>query len=218
MQLRDLLAPVPADRRPTRGAQLLVGLVLYGVSDAMLVLGTLGLDPWDVLQQGLARSVGLTIGIWANLVGLVVLLCWIPLRQRPGVGTVVNVLVIGTVIDLTLAVTDAPHAMGARVALLVGGIVINAIATGMYIGAGLGAGPRDGLTTGIAARGHSIRVVRTSIEVAVLATGWVLGGTVGIGTLAYALAIGPLTHLTIPWLALTERRRNHAAMLASADG
>jgi len=218
MQLRDLLAPIPTDRRPARGFQLLAGLVLYGVSDAMLVLGALGLDPWDVLQQGLARSVGLTIGMWANLVGLVVLLCWIPLRQLPGVGTVVNVLVIGTVIDLTLAVTDTPHAMGARMALLVGGIVINAIATGMYIGAGLGPGPRDGLTTGIAARGHSIRVVRTSIEVAVLATGWVLGGTVGIGTLAYALAIGPLTHLTIPWLALTERRRNHATTLASADG
>ena len=134
-----------------------------------------------------------------------VLLLWIPLRQRPGFGTVANALVVGAVMDVMLALFDPPHALGARVALLLGGVVLNGVATGMYIGAGLGPGPRDGLTTGIAARGHSIRVVRTTIEVCVLVAGFALGGTVGIGTLLYALAIGPISHMTIP--ALTVRSR-----------
>ena len=132
------------------------------------------------------------------LVGVVVLLAWVPLRQRPGVGTVCNVVVIGLVINFTLAVLPAPHALWLQLVVLVSGVLLNAVATGLYIGAGLGPGPRDGLTTGIAARGHSVRVVRTTVEVSVLVAGWLLGGTVGFGTLLYALSIGPLTHHTIP--------------------
>lgn len=192
------MAPVPLTRRPARVALLLAGLTLYGVSDGLLVLAGLGLDPWDVLHQGLARTLGLQVGTWSILVGALVLLCWIPLRQRPGLGTVCNVVVIGVVINATLEIVPAPHLLAVQVAVLCGAVLLNGIATGAYIGAGLGPGPRDGLSTGIAARGLSMRVVRTMVEVAVLVLGWVLGGTVGVGTLLYALAIGPITHVTIP--------------------
>jgi uncharacterized membrane protein YczE len=203
--MRRLLAPVPPDRRVRRCAQLLAGLVLYGATAAMLVLAGLGLDPWDVLHQGLSRTFGLGIGTWAILASFVVLLGWWPLRRRPGVGTVANAVVVGVVIDLMLSLFDSPQALWARVALLVGGVAGNGIATGLYIGAGLGAGARDGLSTGIAARGHSMRAVRTAIEATVLASGFLLGGTVGIGTVLYALAIGPITHRTIPALAVERR-------------
>ncbi len=197
---------MPPDRHPARVSLLFAGLTLYGVSDAMLVLAGLGLDPWDVLHQGLARSLGLQVGTWAILVGALVLLAWIPLRQRPGLGTVCNVVVIGVVIDLTLALVPAPHELPIQISVLVGGVLLNGIATGAYIGAGLGPGPRDGLSTGIAARGHSLRVVRTVVEVGVLGAGWLLGGTVGVGTVLYAVAIGPITHLTIPALRLRRRQ------------
>ena len=182
--------------------QLFVGLILFGVSSSMLLLAGLGLDPWDVLHQGLSRRIGLGVGTWAIIVGFAVLLLWIPLRQRPGIGTLSNVVVVGAVIDLLLAVVPAPHALAVRVPLLLGGVLLNGFATGAYIGAGLGPGPRDGLMTGWAARGHSIRVVRTTIEISVLAIGWALGGTVGIGTVVYALSIGPLAHKFIPLLAI----------------
>jgi uncharacterized membrane protein YczE len=197
-----MLRPLPQDRLVRRFTQLACGLVLYGVTAAMLVLAGLGLDPWDVLHQGLSRAVGLGIGTWAILVSFVVLMGWVPLRQRPGLGTLLNVVVVGAVIDLVLVLASPPHSAWARVALLVGGVVGNGIATGLYIGAGLGPGTRDGLSVGIASRGHSMRVVRTAIEAAVLATGFLLGGTVGIGTLLYALAIGPITHQTIPAFAI----------------
>ena len=190
--------------RARRLVQLFLGLALYGVSDAMLLLAGLGLDPWDVLHQGLSRRLGLGVGTWAIIVGVTVLLLWIPLRQRPGIGTVCNVLVVGAVIDLMLAVVPAPHALAPRVALLLGGVLLNGVATGAYIGAGLGPGPRDGLMTAWAGRGHSIRLVRTTIELLVLATGWALGGTVGVGTVLYALAIGPLAHAFIPMLQIRE--------------
>jgi uncharacterized membrane protein YczE len=199
--MRRLFQPVPPDRRARRTAQLLIGLVLYGVTAAMMVLAGLGLDPWDVLHQGLSRTFGLGIGTWAILASFIVLLGWIPLHQRLGVGTVTNAILVGVAIDVTLAIFDPPSATWARVALLVGGVVGNGIATGFYIGAGLGPGARDGLTTGIAARGHSIRIVRTTIEATVLVTGFLLGGTVGIGTVLYAVMIGPITHRTIPLLA-----------------
>lgn len=205
----QLLAPIPTSRRPARVALLFAGLALYGISDGLLVLAGLGLDPWDVLHQGLSRSIGLQVGTWAILVGGVVLLGWIPLRQRPGAGTVCNVVVIGLVINATLAVVPAPHLMAVRIGVLVGAVGLNGVATGAYIGAGLGPGPRDGLTTGIAARGHSLRVVRTGVEASVLLVGWLLGGTVGVGTVLYALAIGPITHLTIPALRLKDRPREH---------
>ena len=171
----------------------------------MLLLSRLGLDPWDVLHQGLSRQIGLGVGTWAIIVGVAVLGLWIPLRQRPGIGTVLNVLLVGSVIDLILATVPSPHALAARIALLIGGVVLNGVATGAYIGAGLGPGPRDGLMTGLAARGHAIRVVRTAIELTVLAGGWALGGTVGVGTVVYALSIGPLAHFFIPLLTIHER-------------
>ena len=196
------LIPPPRMRRLT---QLYAGLILYGVSDSMLLLAGLGLDPWDVFHQGLSRRFGLGVGTWAIIVGLFVLLLWIPLRQRPGFGTVSNVLVVGAVIDLVMALAPVPHVLSVRIALLLAGVVLNGVATGAYIGAGLGPGPRDGVMTGLAARGHSIRVVRTGIELTVLGTGWLLGGTVGIGTVVYALGIGPLAHIFIPMLAIRPR-------------
>jgi uncharacterized membrane protein YczE len=197
-----LVSPPPGDRLARRLGQLLAGLVLYGVSDAMLVLGGLGLDPWDVLHQGLARRTGIPIGTWTIIAGAAVLLMWIPLRQRPGVGTACNVVVIGAVVDIVLATVPAPHAWPLRWASMVAGVALNGVATACYIGAGLGPGPRDGLMTGIARRGHSLRLVRTGIEAGVLAAGWLLGGTVGIGTVLYAAGIGPLVHLLLPRLTI----------------
>ena len=181
-----------------RLAQLYAGLLLYGFSSSLLVLARLGLDPWDVFHQGLSRTYGLAIGTWTILVGVAVLLLWIPLRQRPGIGTISNAILIGAVMNVVLGHVHAPHALGVRIAFLVVGVFGCGVATGAYIGAGLGPGPRDGVMTGLAARGHSIRVVRTGLELTVLVTGWLLGGTVGIGTLVYALAIGPLAHVSIP--------------------
>jgi uncharacterized membrane protein YczE len=205
--MRGPLAPLPSDRLLRRATQLIVGLVLYGTTAAMLVLARLGLDPWDVLHQGLSRTFGLAIGTWAIIVSCVVLLAWWPLRQRPGIGTVANATLVGTVMDVILSLAHPPHALWARTVLLVGGVAGNGIATGLYVGAGLGPGPRDGLSIAIAARGHSLRVVRTCIEATVLVTGILLGGTVGIGTVLYALGIGPITHVTIPALAIDRPER-----------
>jgi uncharacterized membrane protein YczE len=193
-----VVAPLPADRLGRRMVQLLLGLVLYGVSASMLVLAGLGLDPWDVLHQGLGRTFGVRIGTVTIIVSGLVLLLWIPLRQRPGAGTLLNAVLVGLVMNVVLALFPRPGADVLQVALLAGGIVLNGVATGAYIGAGLGPGPRDGLMTGLAARGGSIRAVRTGIELSVLASGWLLGGTVGVGTVAYALAIGPLAHIFLP--------------------
>ena len=206
--LSRVLAPVPADRRARRFAQLLAGLLGYGATASMLVLAGLGLDPWDVFHQGLSRTFGLGIGTWAVIASVLVLVCgWIPLHQRPGVGTVMNAVIVGFVMDVILAVVHPPHVLWARIALLVGGVIGNGLATGFYIGAGLGPGPRDGLSTGIAGRGYSMRVVRTTIEGTVLVTGFLLGGDVGVGTLLYATTIGPITHVTIPALAIGRRRK-----------
>lgn len=183
----------------TRLVQLYLGLVLYGASASLLVLARLGLDPWDVFHQGLARHSGLAIGTWSILVGLCVMVLWIPLRQRPGIGTVSNVVLIGGTMDVVLGHVGPPHALVWRVVCLVAGVFLSGVATGAYIGAGLGPGPRDGLMTGLVARGGwSIRVVRTGIEVTVLVTGWLLGGTVGVGTVLYAVSIGPLAHVFVP--------------------
>ncbi len=190
--------PDKAPHLALRLVQLYVGLVLYGASSAFLVVAGLGLGPWDVLHQGLARHSHLAIGTWSVIIGAVVLLLWIPLRQRPGLGTVSNVVLIGVTVNITLDLVPVQHNLGARIAFMVTGVLLNGVATGCYIGAGMGAGPRDGLMTGIAKRGHSIRLVRTSIEIAVLAIGFCLGGSVGIGTVVYALGIGPLAHIFIP--------------------
>jgi uncharacterized membrane protein YczE len=183
-----------------RLVQLLVGLVLFGTSLALLVRSDLGLDPWDVLHQGLSRSSGIPIGVCTIITGAIVLALWLPLHQRPGIGTVANVIVVGLSLDLVLAVLPVPTGLPSRWILLLCGIALNGLATGAYMGAGLGAGPRDGLMVGLASRGYSLRVVRTSIEVSVLGGGFLLGGTVGIGTLLFAVMIGPIVHVTIPWL------------------
>ncbi|MGQ5263050.1 membrane protein YczE [Micromonospora sp. ZYX-F-536] len=193
--------------RPVRRlTQLYVGLVFYGVSMALMIRSGLGLDPWDVFHQGLSELTELSFGTVTIGVGALVLLLWIPLRQRPGLGTVSNVVVIGLVVDATLALLPSSNPLGVRIALLITGIVANGAATAMYLGARLGPGPRDGLMTGFVARrpGWSIRLVRTAIEVTVLALGWLLGGTVGLGTVAYALAIGPLAQFFIPLFAVPE--------------
>ncbi|UXX92505.1 hypothetical protein N7U49_09475 [Streptomyces sp. AD2-2] len=184
------------NRLGRRLVQLYVGLALYGASSALLVVSGLGLEPWNVLHQGLAELTGLTIGVVSIIVGAAVLLLWIPLRQRPGLGTVSNVFVVGLAMDGTLALLPDVHGLAVRIPLLLAGIVLNGVATGLYISASFGPGPRDGLMTGLHQRtGRSIRLLRTAIEVAVVATGFALGGTVGVGTLLYALAIGPLAQL-----------------------
>ncbi len=187
-----------------RVAQLTGGLVLYGVSCAMILLSQLGNDPWDVFHEGLSIQTGIGTGVWVCIVGALVLLLWIPLRQRPGIGTVANVVVIGVVVELVLRRWAPAEDLGSQVALLCSGVLLNAVATGLYIGARFGPGPRDGLMTGLAARGHSIRVVRTGIEITVLVAGALLGGTVGVGTLVYALSIGPLAHVLVPALMVPE--------------
>ena len=182
-----------------RLSQLYIGLLLYGLAAALQVRSGLGLDPWDVFHQGLAKHVGLAIGTLVIIVGAAVLLLWIPLRQRPGLGTVSNVVLIGLALNWSLQLLPAHAALGWRITDLVVGVLLCGVATGMYIGARFGPGPRDGLMTGLARRtGGSIRLVRTAIEVSVLAAGWLLGGTVGIGTVLFALAIGPLAQIFLP--------------------
>ncbi|WP_156178617.1 membrane protein YczE [Saccharothrix sp. ST-888] len=194
------------DRLGRRAPQLLVGLGLYGASMALMMRAGLGVNPWDVLHQGLQRHLGLSMGSWVTITGALVLLLWIPLRQLPGVGTVGNVLILGAMMDLTLGLVATPHGWAARIALLAAGIVLNGLATGLYIGARFGPGPRDGLMTGLHRRtGRSLRLIRTGIELTVVTIGILLGGTVGAGTIAYALAIGPLAQFFLRWCAVPRR-------------
>lgn len=199
--LADLgpLAQLRAGRLGRRMAQLLIGLVLYGVSLGMMVRGDLGLAPWDVLHSGLIRHLPLTLGEAVVVMSFVVLAAWVPLREVPGVGTILNALIVGTSADVTLGLLDRPHALVLRTGLMVGGILLCGFAGALYIGAQLGRGPRDGLMTGLARRtGLSLRLVRTLLEVAVTVIGLGLGGTAGLGTVLYALAIGPLTQRWLP--------------------
>lgn len=202
--LSDLgpIAQLRAGRLGRRLPQLYVGLVLYGVSLAVMVRGDLGLAPWDVLHSGLIRHVPITLGQAVVLMSFVVLVLWIPLRETPGLGTISNAFVVGLSADGTLWLLDRPDALAARAGLMVGGVVLCGLATAMYIGAQLGRGPRDGLMTGLARRtGLSIRLVRTALEVSVVLIGLALGGVLGLGTVLYALAIGPLTQLMLPaWI------------------
>ena len=202
--------------RDRRLLQLFTGLVLYGFSMAFMVQSDLGLNPWDVFHQGLSKVTGISFGWVVILLGVPILLLWIPLRQRPGFGTIANLVVIGFVVDWALALLPAGAGIPARVGYLVAGILVNALATGLYIGAGMGPGPRDGLMTGIVKRFPrlSIRLVRTTIEVSILGVGFLLGGTVGIGTVAYALAIGPLVQLFLPLCTVKPVQRTQ---LASVD-
>jgi len=194
------IAQLRAGRLSRRLVQLYVGLVAYGASLAMMVRGDVGLAPWDVLHSGLIRHVPITLGQAVVVMSFVVLLLWIPLREMPGLGTISNALVVGLSADATLWLLDPPSAMAARVGLMVGGVALCGLASALYIGAQLGRGPRDGLMTGLHRRtGLSLRLVRTLIEGAVVVIGLVLGGVLGIGTVVYALAIGPLTQLMLPW-------------------
>src|SRR5437588_10307345 len=185
---------------PQRLLRLAAGLVLFGVSVGLMLRARLGLGPWDVFHQGLATHTGLPFGSVVIAVSALVLLFWIPLRQLPGLGTLANALTVGLIVEATLAVLPAPSSLILRLVLLLTGILSTGVATGLYIGAGMGPGPRDGLMTGLAQRGYSIRVVRTGIELFVLAVGWALGGTVGVGTVLYACGIGPLVHIFLPRL------------------
>jgi uncharacterized membrane protein YczE len=209
------LVPTGA-RLPRRVTQLFAGLVLYGISMAFMVESGLGLNPWDVFHQGVSKATGISFGWVVLLTGIPILLLWIPLRQRPGFGTVANLVVIGFVADGALAVLAPGESMGMRVTYLVVGVALNGVATGMYISARFGPGPRDGLMTGIAARWPrlSIRAVRTGIEVLVLGVGFLLGGTVGVGTVVYALGIGPLVQLFMPVFAVPveDRVRPHSLL------
>ena len=192
--------------RPVRRlAQLYAGLVLYGFSMALQIRAGLGLDPWDVFHQGVSDRTGLSFGTVVIITGAVVLLAWVPLRQRPGLGTVSNVFVIGFAVDASLALVPDATWLPAQLTMFAAGVLLNALAGAAYIGAGLGPGPRDGLMTGLVRRtGGSVGAIRTGLEVSVLVVGFALGGTVGLGTVVYALGIGPLLHVMLPPLTLRE--------------
>ena len=191
----------PAFVLARRIVQLLVGLFAYGIGISLMVQAGIGVAPWDVLTQGISHQTGLDFGLLTNIIGVAVLLCWIPIRQRPGIGTIANVLLIGPSAQLGLWIFPKQHLLGLQLVFFVLGLVVVALATGLYIGARLGPGPRDGLMTGIHARtGWKIWIVRTVIEVTVLLVGWALGGNFGPGTIAFALLIGPMVGVTIPWL------------------
>ncbi|MCU1532090.1 MAG: hypothetical protein JWO49_1661 [Arthrobacter sp.] len=204
--------------------QLLIGLAMYGVSLAVFIRAGLGLDPWDVFHQGLAGKTGLSIGTVVVIVSFLVLLLWIPLRQRPGFGTLCNAVLVGVFADIGLALIPEFSHLGGQIGMLAGAVLLNAVASACYIGARFGPGARDGLMTGLARRtGWSVRTSRTGIEVVVLGAGWLLGGSVGVGTVLYALAIGPLVQLLLPRFTVPEVRtpdvaevRNAAAAAAPA--
>lgn len=202
--LTDLgpVAQLRAGRLPRRLSQLYAGLLLYGASLALMVRGDLGLAPWDVLHSGFIRHVPITLGQAVVLFSFLVLVLWIPLREVPGLGTISNAIVVGLAADATLALFEGPDHLALRIGLMLAGVVLNGLATAMYIGAQLGRGPRDGLMTGLARRtGGSLRLIRTGLEVAVVVVGLLLGGALWVGTLIYALAIGPLAQRMLPaWI------------------
>jgi uncharacterized membrane protein YczE len=188
-----------------RLVQLVVGLVLVGFALGLIVEADLGLDPWNVFHQGVSERTGVGLGWVVILASVVILLLWIPLRQRPGIGTILNALLVGSSIEGALAVLPTPSALATRIVFFAVGVVLNGVAIGMYIGAGLGPGPRDGLMTGLAARGHSVRLVRTAIELSALVIGFALGGSVGVGTVLFAVTVGPIVHVTLPRFDRTAR-------------
>lgn len=214
---RAFLAPFLPQPRLRRLGQLYLGLVLCGLGLAMQVAANLGAAPWDVLHQGLHLNLGGSIGGWSIVVGILVVLLWIPLRQQPGIGTLSNIVLVGLSFDAALALMPEPVLLPLRSSLLVGGIVVTGLGSGLYIGARLGPGPRDGVMTGLAARGLSIRVARTLIEAVVVVVGFLLGGTVGVGTLLFALGIGPITQPFLQWFDV-EGRHLRTDSLPAAPG
>ena len=194
---------IPWDRPVERATRLLLGLVLFGLALATLVQADLGLDPWNVFTQGLARQIDLSLGQTTVIVSVALLLVWIPLGERPGPGTIANALIVGPVVDLGLEIIPAPDQLAGQIAYMVVAIVATAVATGLYVGAGWGPGPRDGLMTGLAARGVPIAVARAGLEITVLIVGWFLGGSVGVATVAFAVTIGPLVKIALHHLAIS---------------
>jgi uncharacterized membrane protein YczE len=212
------VAQLRAGRLTRRLSQLVVGLVLYGLTLAMIIRAKLGNAPWDVLHQGMARHLPMTIGTAVIVMSLVVLLAWIPLKEVPGVGTILNSVLVGVSADVFLGLIDTPASTGAQIALLLGGVLLNGVATALYIGSQFGPGPRDGLMTGLHRRtGVSIQLVRGGLEVSVVVAGWMLGGVVGIGTVVYAVAIGPLVQLMLPLAIVELPERPRAAEPAALD-
>lgn len=200
-----------------RVVRLLVGLALYGVAEGLMVLAHVGVGPWTVFATGLAERTGAGVGWLTNVIGLAVLLLWIPLRQKPGIGTVLNVLLVGTFIEATVDLFPAPEHLALRVPLFAAGLVLLAVASGVYIGAGLGPGPRDGLMTGLHARtGRPIWLCRAVVEVSVLVVGWLLGGDVGVGTVVFAFGIGPLVGVVLPRLDGSRAPRRPVAPAVNA--
>ena len=204
-----MFLPVPPDRRVRRVTQMLLALTVYGLADGIQIRAGLGVSSWDVLHQGLSRTIGLQVGDWTFIVGLVVLLGWIPLHQRPGIGTVFNVLLISGGVNFVLSHVHPIHGLAARVPALVGSILLVGLATGAYIGSGLGPGPRDGLMTGLVERTRggrflagSVGRTRTFIEVTVVIIGGLLSGNIGVGTVLFAVSIGPLVHVSLPVLSV----------------
>ncbi len=193
-----MFIPVSGQNLRRRLIQLLIGLILFGIGIGLMLRSGLGLPPWDVLHQGLAEQFGLSVGVWSIIISFVVLLAWIPLHERYGIGTLLNALIIGVVIDIAAALLPAPESLVWDVVMMVSGIFIIGLASGLYIGANLGPGPRDGLMTAIARRGPSIRATRWGIEIVVLIVGILMGGTFGVGTVAFALFIGPIVHFFLP--------------------
>ena len=190
----------------SRIAQCVVGLIICGLGIAVIIAADIGLAPWDVLHKGISRRTGIAVGTVIIIVGFAVLALWIPLRVRPGIGTILNAVIIGWTVNVALPLLPEPDETVWQLAEMAAGVVAFGLGTAMYIGAGLGPGPRDGLMTGIAARGHSLRLVRTAIEIAVLVSGWALGGSIGIGTAVFALAIGPLVHYFLGVFGMRTRR------------
>lgn len=197
-----MLPPMSTDHLAQRIIRCVIGLALFGIGISLIIDARIGLPPWDVFHQGVAERVGRSIGTVIIATGAVLMLLWIPLRQRPGIGTILNAIEIGLVANLTIALLPQPDSIYLRVPMMLTGIVVTAIGSGLYIGSGLGPGPRDGLMTGLASRGVPLRIARTGIEVVVLVVGWLLGGQVGIGTVAFALLIGPLVQVFLPRLAM----------------
>jgi uncharacterized membrane protein YczE len=193
-----MFIPVSGENLARRLIQLIAGLVLFGVGIGLMLQSGLGVPPWDVLHQGLAIHFGLTVGTWSIIVSFVILLLWLPLRERFGIGTILNAVIIGLMIDATAAVVPQAEQMVTAGVMLIAGILLMGLASGLYIGANLGPGPRDGLMTSIARRGPSIRLTRSILELVVLVSGWLLGGTLGIGTVVFVFLIGPLVQFFLP--------------------
>ena len=193
------------DRLPERITRCVLGLALFGVGISLIIDARIGVPPWDVFHQGVAGRVDRSIGTVIIATGAALMLLWIPLRQMPGIGTVLNAIEIGLVANVAIALLPQPESLLAQVPMMLSGVVVVALGSGLYIGSGLGPGPRDGLMTGLAARGVPLRVARTAIEVTVLVVGWFLGGQVGVGTVVFALGIGPLVQMLLPRLAMKSR-------------